>query len=102
MASGVAGCAALTALIGVLVNHRYHAGVLDKALDRLIRGHIGRYPGLPSTLAWVAVVFVLSVLCLNVQTRDSLLGRGKVLSLVSLGVLLAVLTITLVGWSLTM
>jgi len=62
---------------------------------------IGKYPGLPSTLAWMATVFVLTLLCLNVQTRDSLLGRGRVLSLVSLGALLLVLTVTLIGWSLT-
>jgi len=62
---------------------------------------IGKYPGLPSTLAWATLVFVLSLLCLNRQTRDSLLGHGKVLSLVSLVVLLVVLGVTLIGWSLT-
>jgi branched-subunit amino acid transport protein AzlD len=62
---------------------------------------IGRYPGLPATLAWAVVAFVLSLLCVNRQIRDSLLGHGKVLSLVSLGALLAVFTVTLIGWSLT-
>jgi hypothetical protein len=62
---------------------------------------IGRYPGLPSAMAWIAVIFVFALLCLNGQTRDSLLGHGRVLSLISLGVLLLVLTMTLVGWSWT-
>jgi hypothetical protein len=62
---------------------------------------IGRYPGLPSAMAWIAVIFVFALLCLNAQTRDSLLGHGRVLSLISLGVLLLVLTMTLVGWSFT-
>ena len=62
---------------------------------------IGRYRGLPPTLAWGAVVFVLTLLCGHRQTRDSLLGHGKVLSLVSLSALIIVLAATLIGWSLT-
>ncbi|MGH9727652.1 MAG: hypothetical protein ACRD4V_03575 [Candidatus Acidiferrales bacterium] len=62
---------------------------------------IGRYPGLPATLPWGTAVVVLTLLCGNRHTRDSLLGNGKVLSLVSLGALVAVLSFTLVGWSLT-
>lgn len=62
---------------------------------------IGKYPGLPSTLAWVAVIFVVTLLCMNADTRDALLGHGRVLSVVCLGVLLLVLTMTLVGWSIT-
>jgi membrane-associated phospholipid phosphatase len=58
----VAGCAALTTLIGVLVNHRHHAGVLDKALDRFIRGHIGKYPGLLNPLARIGSPVVVTVL----------------------------------------
>lgn len=58
----VAGCAALTALIGVLVNHRHHAGVLDKALDRFIRGNIGKYPGLLNPLARIGSPAAVAVL----------------------------------------
>lgn len=58
----VAGCAALTALIAVLVNHRHHAGVLDKALDRFIRGHIGKYPGMLNPLARIGSPVVVTVL----------------------------------------
>jgi hypothetical protein len=50
--------------------------------------------------AWGAVAFVLALLCAHRGTRDALLGHGKVLSLVSLGILCAVLAATLVGWSL--
>ncbi len=62
---------------------------------------IARHPGLPSILAWGIVIFVATLLCINAETRDSLLGHGRVLSLVSLGVLLLVLAMTLVGWSIT-
>jgi len=62
---------------------------------------IGRYPGLPSTLAWVTITFVAALICLNIRTRDSLLGHGRILSLVSLGILLVVVTMTLVSWTLT-
>ena len=62
---------------------------------------IGRHPGLPAILAWGVVVFVVILLCVNAETRDSLLGNGRVLGLVSLGVLLLLLTMTIVGWALT-
>jgi len=60
---------------------------------------INKYPGLPSSLAWGVVVFVIALLCINAETRDSLLGHGKVLSLVSLGVLLLLVALTIAGWS---
>ncbi len=60
---------------------------------------VGRHPGLPSILAWGAVVLVITLLCINAETRDSLLGHGRILSLVSLGALLLLLTMTIVGWS---
>ena len=59
------------------------------------------HPGLPSALAWAAVVFVTTLLCINSETRDSLLGKGRVLSLVSLGLLALLLGMTIVGWSIT-
>lgn len=54
---------------------------------------------MPSALAWGVVVLVTILLCANSETRDALLGHGKVLSLVSLGVLLLLLAMTIVGWS---
>ncbi len=61
---------------------------------------VNKYPGQLSSLAWGVVVVVIALLCSNSETRDSLLGHGKALSLVSLGVLLLLLTMTIVGWSL--
>ena len=61
---------------------------------------IGRHPGVPVLLAWGVVLVVTVLLCGNAESRDYLLGHGKALSVVSLGLLLLVLTLTLVGWSL--
>jgi hypothetical protein len=62
---------------------------------------IGKYPGGPSFLAWGVVLVVTVLLCINAESRDYLLGHGKALSVVSLGLLLLVLTLTVVGWSFT-
>jgi hypothetical protein len=62
---------------------------------------LARYPGLPSAISWGGVLLVAIVLCAKAETRDSLLGHGKVLSLISLGALALFLTLTLVGWSLS-
>jgi hypothetical protein len=59
------------------------------------------YPGLPCAVSWSAILIVAVVLCAKAETRDLILGRGKVLSLVSLGCLAAFLALTLVGWSFT-
>ena len=62
---------------------------------------IGRYPGVPAALAWAVVLVVVVLLCSDAESRDYLLGHGKTLSVVSVGALLAVLTMTIVGWSIT-
>ena len=62
---------------------------------------IGRYPGVPASLAWGVVLVVVVLLCSDAESRDYLLGHGKALSVVSVGALLAVLTMTMVGWSVT-
>jgi hypothetical protein len=62
---------------------------------------IGKYPGVPCLLAWGAVLLVTVLLCVNAESRDRLLGHGKALSVISLGLLLLVLTMSLVGWSVT-
>ena len=41
---------------------------------------VRKYPGLPSILAWGVVIFVVTLLCINSETRDSLLGDGRTLS----------------------
>jgi hypothetical protein len=61
---------------------------------------IGRYPGLPCALAWTSVLVIASILCLNTETREALLGKGKALSFISLGAILVLLSLTVVGWSL--
>lgn len=61
----------------------------------MIRSH----PGLPLALAWGVVVLVIALVCVEAETRDSLLGQGKVLSLVGLSILLLVLSMTVLGWS---
>jgi hypothetical protein len=68
----------------------------DKTLAAL-----SSYPGLPCAVSWSAILIVAVALCIKAETRDLILGRGKVLSLVSLGCLTAFLALTLVGWSLT-
>jgi len=62
---------------------------------------IGKYPGVPSLLAWGVVLVVVVLLCSNSESRDYLLGHGKALSIVSVGLLLLVLTMTVVGWSIS-
>ena len=62
---------------------------------------IGKHPGVPALLAWGVVLVVTVLLCINAESRDYLLGHGKALSIVSLGLLLLVLTMTVVGWSVT-
>jgi hypothetical protein len=62
---------------------------------------IGKYPGLPVLLAWGVVLVVLVLLCADAESRDYLLGHGKVLSVASLSLLLLVLTMTMVGWAVT-
>jgi hypothetical protein len=61
---------------------------------------VNKYPGMLSSFAWAVVVLVITLLVGNAETRDSLLGHGKVLSIVSLSVLLVLLTLTIVGWTL--
>jgi hypothetical protein len=60
---------------------------------------IGKYPGVPAALAWGVVLVVMVLLCSDAESRDYLLGHGKTLSIVSVGALMLVLTMTIVGWS---
>src|SRR5437879_13438738 len=62
---------------------------------------IHKNPGLPLILPWGVVLLVAGLLCLKADTRDSLLGHGRVLSLVRLGLLVLVLVPVLLGWSFT-
>jgi len=70
------------------------AGQPPKNLLTVLNSH----PGLPSLLSWGMVLAVTVLVCMNSETRDSLLGHGKVLSLVSVGALLLLLALTIAGW----
>lgn len=73
------------------------AGQPSEHFFSVIRSH----PGMPLALAWGVVVVVISLVCVEAETRDSLLGQGKVLSVVGLGVLFLLLGMTIWGWSVT-
>ena len=59
------------------------------------------HPGLPALASWSAILVACALLCANAETRDMLLGRGKALSMVSLGAVILVFCLAVVGWSLT-
>ena len=48
--------------------------------------------------AWAMIVLVIVPLCMNTETRDSLLGNGRGLSLAGFGVMLLVTAILLGAW----
>ncbi len=60
---------------------------------------IHSHPGLPLALAWGVVLVVVAFVCIEAETRGSLLSQGKVLSLVGVGMLVLLLGIRLWGWS---
>ncbi|HEV2341254.1 MAG TPA: hypothetical protein VGS15_05600 [Candidatus Acidoferrales bacterium] len=62
---------------------------------------INKYPGLPPVLAWAAVFVVTALLCMHSETRETLLGRGRALSIVGISLLSLVMAMTVVGWSLS-
>jgi len=62
---------------------------------------IGRYPGVHALLAWGVVLTVAILLCIDPESRDYLLGHGRMLSIVSTGLMLLLLCMTVAGWALT-
>jgi len=86
---------ALVAGVTPFIPHWFPAGQPPENFLSMVRSH----PGLPAALAWCVVVVVVGALCINSETRDSLLGHGKVLSLISLGVLLMLLAMTIASLS---
>jgi len=58
---------------------------------------IGRHQGVPILLAWGVVLVVLYFFASIPSRATNLLGHGRTLSMVSTGVLLLVLTMTVVG-----
>jgi len=62
---------------------------------------ISKYPGVPALLAWGVVLTVAILLCIDPESRDYLLGHGRMLSIVSNGLMLLLLGLTVAGWALT-
>ncbi len=60
---------------------------------------MGAASGFMWLLPWAMVALAAGILCINAQTRDSLLGHGRILSGISLAVLVAVLMLTLLSLS---
>ena len=73
------------------------AGLLLMAA-KLPRFPIPMLPAFSAAVPWAMVALAAALLCMNAETRDSLLGRGRALSVASLGVLLTVLTFTLLAF----
>lgn len=73
------------------------AGQPSQNFFKTIRSH----PGMPLALAWGVVVLVVSLVCMEAETRDSLLGQGKILSVVGVAILFLLLGMTIWGWSVT-
>lgn len=63
-----------------------------------IRAAIQSYAAWGPAAAWAMIVLVVVPLCMNPETRDSLLGNGRSLSLAGLGVMLVVTAILLGAW----
>ena len=60
---------------------------------------MGAASGFMWLLPWAMVALAAGILCINAQTRDSLLGHGRILSGISLAVLVTVLMLTLLSLS---
>jgi len=60
---------------------------------------IGAASSLTWLLPWAMVALAAAILCINAETRDSLLGHGRILSGISLMVLVMVLMLTLLSLS---
>lgn len=57
---------------------------------------VGAFPELAWLLPWGLVGLAAALLCLNAETRDALLGHGRILSAASVAVLVLVLMMTLI------
>ena len=72
---------------------------LAAATDKIPRvPALAAVSGLAWLLPWTMVGLAAVLLCINAQTRDSLLGHGRVLSAVSVAILATVLMLTLMAF----
>ena len=65
------------------------------------RGALTNHPAVVLSLPWAIVALASGILCLDSETRDSLLGHGRVSTLISGGLLLLLLSMILLAWSAT-
>ena len=72
---------------------------ISGTMAALVRATLHNHAWLWPFTTWAVIALVMVPLCLNPETRDSLFGEGRVVSLVGLGVLSFVMLMTLVGWS---
>lgn len=73
------------------------AGLIPAAVALWNRVPLSQYPGMGPVAAWTMIVLVTGILSGNSETRDSLLGHGRALGLVSLASLLFELALTTFG-----
>ena len=60
---------------------------------------MGAASGLLWLLPWAMVALAAAILCIHAPTRDSLLGHGRILSGISVAILVLVLALTLLSLS---
>jgi RsiW-degrading membrane proteinase PrsW (M82 family) len=75
---------------------------LAARIPAVVLGPLKEYPALAPVLAWGAIILVLGSLSMDEETREALLGQGRVLGWISLVSLLFVLALTTFGWSATL
>jgi undecaprenyl-diphosphatase len=85
-------CAAVTALLGVLVHHQNGAGFMDRKIDHLLHRSIGRHPGLLEPLARLGDQLPVTLLAVALVVVCLLIRRweGAVLTAVGLSVAIVV------------
>ena len=95
-ARGRRGVLRMAVAVGIMLSPQLGPGVSVLILQS---DHVGTT--VPVLLAWAVVLVVLVLLCADAESRDYLLGHGKVLSVTSVGLLVLVLTMMMLGWAVT-
>ena len=79
-------CAAVTALLGVLVYHQNGAGFMDRKIDHLLHRSIGRHPGLLEPLARLGDQLPVTLMAIVLVVGCLLVRRWNGAVLVAVGV----------------
>lgn len=61
-----------------------------------VREILADRPGLLPTILWTPIIAALGALCISTETRDSLLGDGRIFSLIALSLVFLVVVLNLV------